>query len=480
MPSVDITRWERHNVVVDEQGRLMTRRGFADVFTPGVGRFVAGFSLLIPTSSEIEHIIFTQSASTGIVTMTTYDEEFSIGMTMELGHMPSNPVVTMAMVNNQVMINSPSFSAPIYGLPGGGYMPALKVPSINPDTTALDIPTGHICSFGDRMPIAQGSVVFFNDPGIDPRTYTAQNTLGLPGEVYDLFQGPDGGLWMFTAAGLFVMSADALGQGQNVVGFVQHVPTLVTSNPTGAVSTPFGVVALTRTGISVFTSASSSARDIPFATFLGRRQLSLPVEMIDVRQFGRIYSVEGGVVVGFGQAQAFFVFVDLANGGNVTFFRNEDNELNLVGTLHSRDDESLFLTQFRLRQMHVDGAAAESSTDVTGVVCGKVQGGPQDNPLIRRITASVATGGGVVSSGINGSTDIGKTTTVNGDLVAGTSVWGVDEWAGLSTRSVRMTLNVRATEPNVELLVVGAGRRIAPLLEMQAGGVWRTKKETQA
>jgi len=479
MPTVDITSWERHNVVIDNQGRLMTRRGFTDIFAPAGGSvIVAGFSLLVPSSSEVEHIVFMQVTSTGQVTMTTYDEEFNVGIVLALGKMASAPVITMALVNNQVMINSPSFSSPLYGLPGGGYMPALKVASINPDTTALDIPTGHICSFGDRMPIAQGSVVYFNDPGIDPRTYVAQNTLGLPGEVYDIFQGPDGGLWMFTAAGLFVMSADALGQGQSVVGFVQLVPSLVTSNPHNAVTTPFGVVALTRTGISVL-SSSGASRDIDFPTYQGRRQLSRPVEIEDVRQFGRVYVSGNGVVVGFGADRDYFVIVDLAHGGAVTFVSASDRPVRLVGMLHSRDDDDIFLTSAAALVMHTDGVNEFASTTLTGTTCGKMQEGPADDPLIRRISVSVGNGGGTVATGCNGRTDTGKTTSVNGDVVADLSVWGTARYAGLTTRSVRTTLNVRATEPNVEVRVEGGGRRIAPALEVQAGGVWRTRKETQ-
>ena len=39
------------------------------------------------------------------------------------------------------------------------------------------------------MPIAQGNVVYFNDAGIDPRIYVAQNAVSLPGSIYDILQG---------------------------------------------------------------------------------------------------------------------------------------------------------------------------------------------------------------------------------------------------------------------------------------------------
>ena len=131
-----------------------------------------------------------------------------------------------------------------------------------------------------------------------------------------------------------------------------------------------------------------------------------------------------------------------------------------------------------VRVAHTDGAN-ELGTELSGTVCGKLQVGPGDNPLIRRITLSTANGGLTVAAGCNGKEDIGKASSVNGDCVVGLNLWGADDANGLTTRSVRTTLNVRATEPNIEVRIDGGGRRIAPTIEIQMGGVWRTKKETQ-
>jgi hypothetical protein len=79
----------------------------------------------------------------------------------------------------------------------------------------------------------------------------------------------------------------------------------------------------------------------------------------------------------------------------------------------------------------------------------------------------------------NGVVDTGKSTTVNGDTVIETDLWGATNWATLTARSVRATLNVRATELDLEVTLSGMGRAIVDSADVQAGGTWTNKKETQ-
>lgn len=465
--NVSMRQWERHNVTTDRAGRLVTRKGAVSFRLPTAGTVhVGGFSILVPSSSEIEHYIFEQSTTTSVVTMRVFDEEFVERYSLRLGEMSTWPVFSYAMVNNQLMINSPSMSAPLYGLPGGGAMPAVKTESDNPDTTALDIPAGHICAFGDRMPIATGSIVNFNDPGIDPRSYTSVGQVPIPAVIHDIVQGPDGGLYMFTPAGAYVMASDALGQGQSVLGFISLVPEVATSRPGNAASTPFGVVALTDDGCAVL--AGGIAKRIAFSTYQGRRRLSKPVDVLDVRQFGRVFPTSTGCVVGFGADRDYFVDVNLDDGGGVSFM----SDFNVVGMLRTRDGEDLVLATDAVWSLHTSGA-----TTLRGVLCGRIQAGPADNPLLRRATVSVANAGDPVTVNCNNVQD-SINTTVNGDAVINVDNWGTP-LASLTARSARCTLNVRATEMDVEVSVGGRDRVIVESLELQTGGVWRTKKESE-
>lgn len=485
MSTISIKNFERHNIVNDN-GRLSTRRGFvisvaSSAFGVTNGEFVGGFSVLVPSSSETEHYLFVQDGETGDVTMVVMDEEWVERYRLALGAHPDQPVFSHAMVNNQLMINAPSMSAPLYGLPGGGAMPAVATASRNPDTTVIDVPPGHICSFGDRMPIAQGSIVYFNDPGIDPRSYVGENNVPLPATIHAITQGPDGALWMFTPAGAYSMAADALGQGQSVAGFISLIPQVLTSRPGGACSTSFGVVALTVDGVAVLNGGSS--REIAFSSYQGRRKLTRPIDVMDVRQFGRVFPTSFGVLVGFGSDRKYAVAVDL-NEGTTSFWYTgaAANPLNVVGTLRTRDGEDLIISRTGIYAIHTKGLRDFSdlvANDITGALCGRVQSGPQENPLVRRVSISTANGGAPVSVCGNGVVDTGKSTTVNGDTVIETDLWGTPQWSTLTARSVRATLNVRATELDLEVTVSGMGRAIVDSADVQAGGTWTNKKETQ-
>lgn len=486
MSSVSIKGFERHNVVT-EKGRLATRKGLVvslAVATLGLAdhQFVGGFSVLVPSSSETEHYLLLQDTTTGVVTLIVTDEEWVERYRLGLGTHPDKPVFSHALVNNQLMVNCPSLSAPLYGLPGGGVMPAVTTASRNPDTTALDVPAGHTCAFGDRIPVAQGSVVLFNDPGLDPRSYVAENVVAMPATIHDITQGPDGALWMFTPAGAYSMAADALGQGQSVAGFISLIPQVQTSRPGGACSTPFGVVALVADGVAVL--SGSSLKTLPFSTYQGRRTLTKPIDVLDARQFGRVFPTSFGVVVGFGSDRAYVVAVDLAEGTASHWYTGDAAaQLNIVGTLHTRDGEDLLIDAAGIYALHTRGLrdfTDIADNDVAGALCGRIMAGPKDNPLVRRVSISAVNGGAPVGVCGNGVSDTGKATTVNGDAVIGTDLWGTPDWATLTARSVRCSLNVRATELDLEVTVSGMGRAIVDTVEVESGGSWRTKKETQA
>lgn len=472
---VNISQWELHNLQRDGAG-LRTRLNFASVKTPTAGTvYVGAFSLQSPQTGDVWHYLIEQSTTTAAATLRVFTEEFYELFSVPLGVLGDTPVVTWAVTNRQLMVNSPDFSAPLFGVLGGGLITALKQASIYEDSTALDIPAGHITTFGDRMPIAQGAVLFFNDPGIDPRTYVAENVVALPGTIYDILQADDGALWIFTAGGVFTLAADALGQGQTVQGFLAKVPGLQTSRPRNAVATRFGVAVLDRDAVVV------GGRRIPIATYQGRRRLSKAIEVEDLRQFGELHATPTGVLIGFRDGRGFFVDVDIAAGA-ATYVWSESSDLNLVGALRDRDGEMLHVLSDRVVWQGVVGTLDFDSSATKGTAAGRLDLGPVDNPIIRRLSVSAANGGADVAAACSGNVDTANTTTTDGDIVIGTSSWTASgtRLAGRTTRSTRMTLNVRTTEPNAEVQVSGGGRRVIATVEVQVGGVGRTRKEKQA
>jgi len=223
--NIELRDWEGHNTEILEGG-LCVRRALkshaqaSDLQASSV--FAGGFSLEAPNTQEVWHYVFLQSTTTRVVTLYVCDEEFNVIYTYVVGQTQQNPVITYAVQNDQLMINSPHFRQALYGILGGGVKLAEKVASVNVNTTAIDIPLGFCTTFADRIVVASGSNLYINDPGVEIRTFVAENAIYVPGTIYDVFQGDDG-LYVFTADGVYVMPADALSQGQVAVPFVVRV-----------------------------------------------------------------------------------------------------------------------------------------------------------------------------------------------------------------------------------------------------------------
>jgi hypothetical protein len=202
-----------------------------------------------------------------------------------------------------------------------------------------------------------------------------------------------------------------------------------------------------------------------------------------MRIFGSVWPVDDGVMVGFGTACDFSVYVDFSRGGEVTYIHNSAlvEPMHLVGVLTDRDGEMVYLTPETARiALLTGGGEMGGSVQVRAALCGKLELGPQQTPLVRRVSVSAASAGQAVEAACNGSQHTGLTTATRGDLVADTTdTWGVENWADLTARSVRLTLNVRASEPNMEVVCEGADRRIVDNVDVQIAGVWPTRKETE-
>jgi hypothetical protein len=476
---VDVTQYERQNVVRASDG-LRTRKAFARLATPTVGtNYIGGFTIESPFTSEPWHYLFEQSTSTNDVTVRVVTEEFVEVFSWYLGRLAQKCPVSFGVVNNQVMISSPAFSSPLYGLVGGGLITATKTDSINPDTTALDIPAGHLCAFGDRIAIAQGNVVFFNDPAtlqsVDPRTFVVENTLPLPGTVYDLFQGPDGALYMFTSDGVYTLPADALGQGQTLQGFLGRVPGIFTSKPRNACATTNGIVILQRDHVLVLRGGAQQR--IPLAGLDMTRTISTPVDVEDARLFGEVYPTSNGFVVAFKDRRSFYLVVDLVLD-SVSYWYAAGDTSAVVGTLRTRDGETLHLWSSGVIAPVISGTRDHTGSAVVAYLTGRVPVQDGDNPIVRRVTTQqdnvgVTLGVAAACNGARGSTTTPKSTS---DIVIGTSAWSATAtFSPRPRRSARSTLNKRSVDPLLEVAITGGDVRIGAEADVELGGIWRTR-----
>lgn len=168
MPTMDLQNFQLENLERTSSGFRVRRALAAQAIATDLRAssvLCAGFSLESQNTGEVCHYLFLQDVPTLHVQMHMVDEEFNLLDTYSCGVMPRSPRITCAQQLGHILINGPSMHAPLYGIACGGVITAVKVASINPDTTAIEIPRGICSAWGDRVVIAQGNLVFVSDPG---------------------------------------------------------------------------------------------------------------------------------------------------------------------------------------------------------------------------------------------------------------------------------------------------------------------------
>ncbi len=470
---VDLKDFELQNIVTGAGG-LRTRKGLVSVKTPTAGTvFVAGFTIESAFTSEPWHYLVEQSTTTAVATLRVFTEEFFELFSLGLGPLPLSPVITYGVQTNQIVINSPALSGAGYGLVGGGLMTITKAESENPDTTALDVPTGHICTFGDRLPIAVGNLVYFNDPGVDIRTYVAEGAVGFPGSIYDIVQGPGGGLYAFTSNGVYVMAGDALGQGQEVSGFISRVPGLETTRPRNAAASGGQVAVLQKDGIQLIDGPK-----IPILRSHHRRQWSKVVDVEDLRLNGELFATPKGFIVGFSRSRGYFLDVDL-EAKSFSWVTSTTSALNVAGTLRSRGGELLIVLRDRVVVPY--GNADFDAATIRGTALGSIELAEDVRPVVRRVTISADNNSQTVAAAVNGDTDTATTPTTSADFVLGTSLWAnTTAYVGRHARTTRLSHAARAQDPHIEVRVDGGNRRIEPFIDVELAGQGKGRRDKNA
>lgn len=478
---VDLRSFELHNIVKDGDG-LRLRKTLRPHAQPVSGVFIGGFTVESPFTTEPWHYLFEYVA--GLVTLRVYTEEYLEMFNYPLGVMQPDAVITWGVQNNQLMINSPSFSTPLYGVVGGGLVTAVKTASNNPDTTALEIPNGHICSFGDRFVIAQGNNFYVNDPpsanGVDPRTFTDLGRVSLPGSILDIFQGPDGALYVFTTAGVFSMAQDAIGQGQSVAGFISRIPGIETSRSRNACASTGFVAVLQRDHLVLL--AGGAQKRIDLTRYNGRRSFSQVVDVDDLRLSAELYATPHGFLIGFRGKRGFFIVVDADASGELAFsyVTTTGTGFSLVGVCKTRDGEAIPVLADQSAVFWGTGGSDYDGNIPVGAACGRVDlAGTRG--LIRRVIIEAANVNQATGAYVSGSSHTKTTPSLTlpaAEAVIGTAVWGAGTAiAGRELRSIRNSYATRHSEPHIEVVVNGADRKIGAFLDVEVSGQGRERED---
>jgi len=472
MSAIGIDGWEHHNASRAD-GRLRARAGLYSHLTPTAGtQFVSGFSVESPSTTEVWNYLVEQSTTTRSTSIRVVTEDMLALYTYELGILTANPNFTFAVSFGQLMINSPALSAPLYGLVGGGLTTALKQPSINPLSVLLEIPVGCTCRFGDRVAIGAGRFVYFSDPDVDPRTFVEDNVWVVDGQVLDLLVGPDGALYAFTSDAVHVLAADALGKGQQVVGFASVISGVQNARPLNACVSNGAVATLVEDGI-LFLDGMKKLDLMPYE---GRRFYTPAVEVDDMRKDAQLFSIADGFLVGYPN-KPFACVVDTRNGLQSFVWTKTGAAMSVRGTLKGRDGEDLWILADRIVQP-LGSLDFESST-VRIVACGEILREPDAAGVVRGVTVGADSSGQPTLVFAGGYAAASTTAVRPEDIIVGTSLWSASgNYVGRSLRTTLQRAAVRDGDAHVEVGTDGA-MRLMGNVDVAVRGQARRRRDRQ-
>lgn len=466
----DPSTGELHNLVL-RNGKLRTRYGLQSVRTNTAGSLmVAAFTVNSPTTTEPFHYIWEVSTTTTILTLRVFNEEYAQVYTLDFGQVKTRPFITYGITLNQIIINGP-FGA-YYGIVGGGLIQAIRVVDIVPSTTTIDPPSGIVCSWGDRLPIANANTVYFNDsPTPDVRAYAGLNITSPGGEIYDMFAGPDNSLWIFTSTDTFNIPQDALGQSQTIQGFISTVPGLTPSRSGNACQSNGVVACLSKAGL--VTIAGGVQTPMQLSTYDGKRSLSVPVNMDDWRD-GQLFKTSNGFLLSFASKRKHCMLIDLRNGFNSFLWNSSGSALDVVGVLRGRGGTDLYVTSTNvlmpLGNVDWDGSV------VRGVACSRVDVPPDQQLVVRSVTVKADNISQNVSAFVGASTKVAANPAhTPRDTTIGISTWAASGSIGArELRTTRLQCNERLTDLSLEVSIDGGNRALSLAdIETRQQGVGR-------
>lgn len=452
--TIELSSFELHNIVVGDKG-LQVRDGLrllvqASSIAAGCA-IVAGFSIESPKTTEVFHYLFLRNETTAVVTVYVLTEEFVELYALELGVLPAELVVTHAVANRQVLINSPQFSQALYGFVGGGLIAAQKVDSVYTGNTTLEIPTGLCCTFGDRIAVAQHDAVYFNDPGVEIRTFADVNAVSFDtGTIYDMFQAEGGALWILGSENIVALAPDGLGQGQEVRGFAQTIRGYQASHYRNACIAVGQVLGLDHSGV---VNINGGMKHLKLTSYNQKRGLSEyvgPGPSGDYRT-GTIRAVADGAWVSIDGKVCFLNLKD----GSVSWIYTA-TDLELVDTLQSSDGEHLLVTASGVFEFF--GTSDWDAVTFSGIACGALNSDPQDSPQVHSVTSASDNVGQRQFVYIRGNSKSAVTPApLEAGNVIGTDVWSTSEnFVSREVRSRRHIVKARTDDVKLEVGAEGA------------------------
>lgn len=377
--ALDLDSGEFHNVVRSAEGRLVVRDKLRVISEDD---YIFAFSVVAATTSEVWHYVFTRGniPAPNTIYLSLYNDNFILQALVAVGTIVDPKAgISYAVNYNQVVVNSPGWSQPLWGFIGSTLIPAVKTESDQPDTPAISLFSGMVCSFADRTVWAYRNQIYINEPDTDPRCITSSFALGTSGVVTDMFQSGDGGdLIIVTTDGLFIIPPDGL-SGAVLSGQVSRSSGYKSLNYRNVATSRGYTMALTRDGVMDVRSGTIT----PLTFYQRNRFITKPVGPGSAGDYrtGQIWATDTGFAISTIGGDMCLLDMD-ANPATITWIYDE-SPIILVGVGRTRDGRIIYWDSDTVYVLY-----GTDDSIVGGIACENIAAGSDSN-LIREMTVTV-------------------------------------------------------------------------------------------
>lgn len=440
--------WDLRNVEALQSGELCVRQAF-DNSLSGTTPFTAatkvfgGFTVKHPTNDSVWHYAVVLDTTVKLYVLDEYLVElFSYDYGVSVAPMD----VTHSIVEDEIIVACPGLPT-LWGVVGSGLIVAAKVDSVNPATTALDIPQGLCVSWAGRTVISPGDALYFSD-ALYPRTYVAENILNPPGgTVYGLHVNKGGALIIVTSSGVWALPEDAAASGQLVIGIWSKLTDYACAgfrNSCCAVGRVFG---LTDGGYRLIDDAQADT--IALDESMVSRSSPGRITFADYRQ-GWIFGGQNGVYVVIGK---YLHYSDMSSEYQSWITTSYSTGFVVTALLSEQDGNEMFLMDMgagvnRFFVRNGNARAVDGTDTMYGSIAGRMGGSPAGSPVIRRVSFNVNTYKVAMVRVLDTQKSV---TPIAYAPIIGTSSWGSGTYEENRLRSVKVPMAIRGDDLGFEV-----------------------------
>ena len=425
--SIDLNNAEWQNIFPTSEG-LVVRDAF---YTIDEDNFLAGQSI-VRNDLTYHYVLYCPIGTRGLK-LRIYETNWQVisDETVAMVYNKDAPICIVS-VNNQIIINGPGISTPLWGYVGSSVIPAVPNPRGVDDvlTSSLQLYPGLVCKFADRIVWSINNQVIISDPPtgeteMDPKQLSPNNSIAFAGTITDIFESTStGSLIVVTTAGVSILPAAGL-VGTDYAANLNFLATYQSQRFGNAASSCGRTYGLSKNGVIDF----DSGKEIPLTTYRRNRFFSSPVgpgRASDYR-FSKIFAYEDGFIISTPEGPCCFINCKFGTYSWVV----DDTYIPIVkGVLRTGEGELALL----LRDGLVDFYGTQTNLKGT-FACDVVQPGINSN-CVTNISVTVE-GNGInqVVSYVKNSNQTSVVPSASGAAVTTSSVWGTANLLEVEYRS---------------------------------------------